>query len=63
VILKASAATDRAWADIEGIVLRQGPQLDRARVRTELGPLLELKDDSMEIAGRLEQMFRRRLGP
>lgn len=60
VILKAFAARDRDWADIEGIVLRQGPRLDRALVRTELRPLLELKEDSMDVAGRLEQMFRRR---
>ena len=60
MILKAFAARDRDWADIEGIVLRQGQRLDRALVRAELLPLLELKDDSMDIEGRLEQMFRGR---
>jgi hypothetical protein len=46
VVHKAFAGRDRDWADIEGVLLRQGPRLDLAQVRAELVPLLELKEDA-----------------
>lgn len=45
VVLKAFAGRDRDWADVEGIVTRQGPRLDDGLVWRELLPLLELKED------------------
>jgi len=45
VVLEAFAGRVQDWLDIEGIVVRQGDQLDRTLVLEELGPLMELKDD------------------
>jgi hypothetical protein len=43
VVHKTFAGRTRDWADIEGILQRQGPKLDLELVRSELLPLLELK--------------------
>lgn len=43
VIFKAFAGRDRDWADIRGIVMRHGPELDDELIWEELTPLLELK--------------------
>lgn len=45
VVLKAFANRMQDWLDIEGVIVRQGSNLDRALVLEELGPLLELKED------------------
>jgi hypothetical protein len=56
LVLKVFAGREKDWLDVEGIVLRQADRLDRALVRRELEPLLELKDDNMSLA-RLEKVF------
>jgi hypothetical protein len=43
LVHKTFAGRTRDWADIEGILQRQGPKLDLELVRSELLPLLELK--------------------
>jgi hypothetical protein len=45
VVLKAFANRMQDWLDIEGVIVRQGPNLDRSVVLEELGSLLELKED------------------
>jgi hypothetical protein len=44
--LKAFADRPQDWIDIEGILVRQGAKLDRDLVFGELGPLLDLKEDT-----------------
>jgi hypothetical protein len=56
VVLKAFAGRVQDWLDVEGIIVRQGPSIDRALIRQELHLLLELKEDE-ESAGRLEMLF------
>ena len=58
VVLKALADRPQDWLDVEGIVVRQGATLDRARVMHELGPLLELKEDDTP-AATLRKVFGR----
>ena len=57
VVLKAFAGRDRDWADVEGVVLRQGPRLDRALIRGELSALAALTDEGADAVARLEKMF------
>jgi len=45
VVLKAFANRVQDWLDIEGVIIRQGADLNRSLVVDELGPLLELKED------------------
>jgi len=52
VVLKAFADRTRDWADIEGILLRRGSELDWEFIYSELQPLCELKE-SPEILERL----------
>lgn len=52
IILKAFADRTRDWADIEGILLRRGSELDWKFIYTQLQPLCELKE-SPEILQRL----------
>lgn len=54
---KAFAGRQRDWLDIEGIVLRQGPELDRELIYQELIPLLKLKDSSEEGLNRLKALL------
>ncbi len=56
VVFKAFAGRDRDWADIRGIVMRQGPRLDERLIWDELLPLLELKEAS-EDATRLQAIL------
>jgi hypothetical protein len=56
LVLKVFAGREKDWLDVEGVVLRQADKLDRALVRRELEPLLELKDDKVALA-RLERVF------
>src|SRR5438105_4912761 len=46
VVLKAFAARDRDWADIESIVARQARQLDWPLIFNEFAPLAELREGS-----------------
>lgn len=52
IVHKAFAGRDKDWADIRGIVARQGPVLRLPMIWTELLPLLELKQDT-DAEGRL----------
>lgn len=58
VVLKAFADRPQDWLDIQGILVRQGAMLDRARILEELRPLLELKEDSGPEAA-LQRLFDR----
>jgi hypothetical protein len=58
VVLKAFADRPQDWLDIEGIIVRQGALLDRARVVDELLPLLEMKED-LSPRSTLDKLFRR----
>ena len=46
VVLKAFAARDRDWADIESIAARQARQLDWTLIFKEFAPLAELREGS-----------------
>jgi hypothetical protein len=45
VVLKAFAGRPQDWLDVEGIIVRQGAELDRQLVLDELEPLIEFKED------------------
>jgi hypothetical protein len=53
VVHKAFAGRPQDWGDIEHVLIRQHTKLDLDLIRTELKPLLELKDDS-EALNRLD---------
>ena len=55
VVLKAFAGRTRDWADVEGILVRQGDALDWQLVLDELRPLCELKE-SPETIDRLVEL-------
>lgn len=63
VVHKVFAGRDRDWADVEGILARQHGKLDLTLARSELQPLLELKEqeDSMARLGVLVETVARRL--
>lgn len=44
IVLKAFADRTQDWADIEGIILRQGKKLDWNYIEKEITPLCELKE-------------------
>jgi hypothetical protein len=44
MVLKAFADRDQDWADIEGIVARQGSRLDWPYMEAQLRPLIAVKD-------------------
>jgi hypothetical protein len=50
--MKAFADRSRDWADIEGIILRQGADLDWSLIEAELKPLLSVRG-GMELWERL----------
>lgn len=52
IVLKAFADRSRDWADIEGIIVRQGDKLDIEYIFQQLSPLCELKE-SPEILRKL----------
>lgn len=58
VVYKAFAGRDQDWADIDRILARQRGKLDLDRIRSELSPLLELKED-LRPAARLEDRIAR----
>jgi hypothetical protein len=45
VVLKVFAGRPQDWLDVEGTIVRQGPDLNRRLVLEELRPLLDLKED------------------
>jgi hypothetical protein len=58
VVLKAFADRPQDWLDIEGIVVRQGPVLDRRLIVRELEELLALKEDPSALVT-LKKVFHR----
>ncbi len=52
VIMKTFADRSRDWADIEGIILRQGEELDWSLIEAELMPLLAIRG-GMDLWNRL----------
>ncbi|MFT3792880.1 MAG: nucleotidyl transferase AbiEii/AbiGii toxin family protein [Rudaea sp.] len=44
IVMKAFAARDKDWADVTGILERQGAKLDLALIRSELEPLAAAKE-------------------
>ncbi|MGH8884412.1 MAG: hypothetical protein ACRDYX_04420 [Egibacteraceae bacterium] len=58
VVHKVFAGRERDWLDVEGVIVRQGPDLDREIVWHEVLPLLELKDATGD-AERLQGIFDR----
>lgn len=64
VVHKVFAGRDRDWADVEGVLIRQHHRLDVDLVRSELAPLLELKQqpEALEKLNRLLSTADRRLG-
>jgi hypothetical protein len=58
--LKAFADRPQDWIDIEGILVRQGAKLDPGLVFSELGPLLDLKEDTTADS-RLRQLMKKHL--
>lgn len=57
-IMKAFADRSRDWADIEGIILRQGAGLDWSLIEAELKPLLSIRG-GMELWERLVDLRNR----
>lgn len=55
VVMKAFASRPKDWVDLEGILIRQHGRLDRAYIETQLGPLVDLKEEP-EILTRLAHM-------
>ncbi len=55
IILKAFADRARDWADIEGIIIRQGNRIDWDYVDRQLRPLAELKEEP-QILERLREL-------
>lgn len=56
LVHKVFAGRDRDWADVRGVVARQGRQLDVAAITAELEPLLELKG-TPEALGRFRELL------
>jgi hypothetical protein len=61
IVLKAFADRAKDWNDVEGIVLRQGSNLDRGYILTQLTPLCDLKESS-EIVEKLKKVFSDTIG-
>jgi hypothetical protein len=55
IVMKAFAERELDWADVKGIIARQGGRLNWRTILSELGPLCELKGEP-EIVARLEQL-------
>jgi hypothetical protein len=64
VVHKVFAGRNRDWSDVEGVLIRQHQRLDLTLVRSELGPLLELKQqpEARDRLDRLVDAVDRRLG-
>ena len=61
IILKAFANRAVDWIDVEGILIRQGNDLDYSYALNHLEPLCSLKE-SPEILDRLKQLITKRAG-
>jgi len=57
VVFKAFAARDQDWADIKGVLLRQGKMLQLDQIFKELQPLVSLKEDD-SIVPKLKRLLR-----
>jgi hypothetical protein len=55
IVMKAFAARPQDWVDVEGIVIRQGEQLDWDYIEQHLRPLVVLKEEP-EILGHLARI-------
>jgi hypothetical protein len=55
--MKAFAGRELDWADVKGVIARQGQALDWPLVFSELKPLCELKE-APEIVPQLEKLRR-----
>ena len=55
VVMKAFADRQRDWADLEGVLIRQGDRLDWNYILEQLRPLCELKN-APGIVDRLEEL-------
>lgn len=58
VILKVFAGRPQDWIDVESVIVRQGPALDRTLAIVEARPLLDLKDDDAA-ERRLQELFKK----
>ena len=54
IVLKAFAAREKDWVDIDGVIIRHAGGLDWPYVHSQLGPLVELKEEP-EILDELEK--------
>jgi hypothetical protein len=54
IVLKAFAAREKDWVDVDGVIIRQAGAIDWAYVRAQLAPLAELKEEP-EIVVELER--------
>jgi len=59
IVHKAFSSRDQDWADVDGILMRQGSKLDIGLIFEELRPLAMLKQDDA-ILPRLKRLMRRR---
>ena len=62
VVMKVFAARDKDWADVTGILERQGEKLDFDLIRHELVPLLEAKGEP-DLVNELERRIKRHVPP
>lgn len=62
VVLKVFAARDKDWADLTGVLERQGGKLDFELILQELVPFLEAKGEP-ELANELERRIERHVQP
>lgn len=58
VVHKVFAGRDLDWGDVERVLIRQHGKLNLTQVKSELGPLLELKGE-LEAGAKLERMLAR----
>jgi hypothetical protein len=56
VVLKTFASRPQDWIDVEKVIIRQGNKLDHDLIKTELQPLLDLKEEP-ESMDDLESLF------
>lgn len=62
VVMKVFAARDKDWADVTGMLERQGTKLDFDLIRQELVPLLDAKVEP-ELVNELERRIERHVQP
>jgi len=62
LVMKSFAGRDKDWADVTGILERQGPRLDLEMVRRELAPLVAAKEEP-DLMAQLERRIAAHLRP